>query len=129
MLRRASRSHSTGMFSQRLMDAASAGLAPAITRMRSKKGCGKMCGKMSSFRLFFMAFMIDEQGDTPLVRPYLRKRYPDVNRSKGRTLDDLMTARKSLSSIPDGAPGPSPVPCPSYFVTLCYPNGPRALLI
>src|SRR3970282_1273825 len=54
MRMRASRSQSTGMLSQRLMDAASAGLASAMRFIRSKKDCGKMWGNMSSFRLSFM---------------------------------------------------------------------------
>src|ERR1700675_4027926 len=45
---RRSRSHSTGMFIQRLSAAASDGLRPAISFMRSKNSRGKMCGKMSS---------------------------------------------------------------------------------
>ena len=51
MRMRLSRSHSTGMCIQRLSCAASDGFPSAICFIRSKYGCGKMCGKMSSFSI------------------------------------------------------------------------------
>src|SRR5437899_182774 len=74
MRRRASRSHSTGMCSQRLIWAASVGLCSAIAFTRSKNACGKMCGKMSSLRFGFMsAWRLDSQlarGIVPQIRPF-----------------------------------------------------------
>src|SRR5712691_4844633 len=75
MRRRASRSHSTGMCSQRLICAASVGFCSAIAFIRSKNACGKMCGKMSSLRFGFMSvwgdgFGFHEQGIVPQIRPF-----------------------------------------------------------
>src|SRR5690348_7570775 len=63
---RASRSHSTGMFSQRLIFAASAGFCSAMPFMRSKNSRGKMCGKMSRRCSDFVAIAVpsSEFGET-----------------------------------------------------------------
>src|SRR5882762_5603644 len=74
MRRRASRSHSTGMCSQRLIWAASEGLCPAIAFTRSKNAGGKMCGNMSSLRFgFISAWRLDSElarGIVPQIRPF-----------------------------------------------------------
>src|ERR1700704_4440169 len=74
MRRRASRSHSTGMCSQRLIWAASEGLCSATAFTRSKNAGGKMCGKMSSLRFgFISAWRLDSElarGIVPQIRPF-----------------------------------------------------------
>src|SRR6267378_4602347 len=74
MRRRASRSHSTGICSQRLIWAASEGLSPAIAFTRSKNAGGKMCGNMSSLRFgFISAWRLDSElarGIVPQIRPF-----------------------------------------------------------
>src|SRR5260221_3606745 len=69
MRRRASRSHSTGMWSQRLICAPSEGLCSAIAFICSKNAGGKMCGKMSSLRFGFIRAWgwIREQGIVPEI--------------------------------------------------------------
>src|SRR5712675_1802162 len=72
MRRRASRSHSTGMWSQRLICAPSEGLCSAIAFICSKNAGGKMCGKMSSLRFGFIGAWgwIREQGIVPEIGPF-----------------------------------------------------------
>src|SRR2546426_10831998 len=54
MRMRLSRSHRTGMCIQRLSCAASDGFPSAICFIRSKYGCGKMCGKCRASALLFL---------------------------------------------------------------------------